>query len=124
MGYFTSEYDELSTKNKISLLESELNLQYAQKRQNEENSEVTVEADTNAFDAMFDGIKGVFTQENAILFKSPMRCIANAFYKTVENDGLKDIVNYYVCMPLDPSVKTMMVDEKNFSDYMEPWDLA
>lgn len=124
MEYFSTEYSTLPTKEKINVLEAELNIQYNKKNEEEKNAQLIINANNNAMNAMFDGIKNVFnSDENAILFVSPMKCIANAFYKTVVNDGIKDVVNYYVCSPTDGNMQPI-VTEDNFAEYMEPWDLA
>lgn len=121
MGYFTEDYDNLSTLKKINVLESELNAQYTKKNEEEQNSQLIIEAGDNALSSIYDGVKNVFTEDNAILFKSPMKCFANAFYKVVENDGLKNIEKVYVCMPAQGSTMTPIVTDDNFDDFMEPW---
>lgn len=121
-NYFTEEYNALKTTNKISVLENELNKQYNNKSIEQQNALYNNEVLQNTFNSLYDGLKIVSSAEDAIPFKAPMICIANAFYKTTENDGLKDIVKIYVCMPQDGS-KTPTVTDENFKDYMVDWDM-
>lgn len=118
MGYFTDEYDKLSIKNKIQVLEQELSLQYNNKRQKEEQAEEIIDANNNALDAMFDGLKVVTSIDNPIPFTSPMKCYTNVYYSVSKFDGLKNVVKIYVCMPEDNKIKNVIVTDDNFDKYM------
>lgn len=93
------------------LIIDDLRAKYEVAKAKEDIEQLENEANANALNACFDGIKNVYDSNNPLKLTFPMKVYANAFYTC--NDGLKDIK--YVCF------KTGIVTEENKGDCLEEW---